>query len=207
MTLPLRYNDHNVEQQHSSSIDSAGVKPDPTPSPRAFAIGTGVAFQAVGAVLVFAACVAWGISAWTAPKASTPLSNGTEFFRGEHLPSALMTVALLTTFVGGGGLLAVGVGLQGERPSSGRAAMLASGAMAACYFIIAVSYVVALGRIFSALIVFALGLLAAVLFMLAGHSASILRQFPPPADLNAATPELLEEFRQKRLERLKHYEP
>jgi hypothetical protein len=196
-----------VEQHASTSINKSVTEPEPPPSPRSFAIGTGVAFQTVGGVLVFAACLVWGFAAWTAKKSSTPLENWTDFFRGEHLPTALMTIALLVTLVGGASLLAVGVGLQGERPSSGRAAMVASGLMAVGYFVVAVTYVVAAGRILAALIVFALGLLVAVLFMIAGQSASVLRKFPPPSDLSAATPELLEEFRQKRLERLKHYEP
>ena len=170
-------------------------------------MGSGFVFQTVGGLLVFVACLIWGISAWTVPKASTPLANWTDFFRGENLPSALMTIALLISFIGGLALLAVGLGLQGERPSSGRAAMLTSALMAACYLAVAIAYAVALGRIFSALIVFALAGLAVFLFMLAGHSSAVLRQFPPPPDLNDATPELLEEFRQKRLERLKHYEP
>lgn len=185
----------------------AELSSSPVTSPRAFAIGTGVVFQTAGGILLFGACLFWGITAWAVPSVSKPLANWTDFFRGEHLPSALMTVALLGTLLGGAALLAVGVGLQGERPSSGRAAMLVTALLTVCYVIVAVTYVVALGHYLAAFVVIALGLLSAVLFMLAGHSASILREFPPPADLNAATPELLEEFRQKRLERLKHYEP
>jgi hypothetical protein len=196
-----------VTQQPNPLARSTDLKTESVASPRAFAMGSGLVFQTVGGLLVFAACLIWGISAWTIPKASTPLANWIDFFRGENLPSALMTIALLTSFVGGLALLAVGLGLQGERPSSGRAAMITSTLMAACYLVVAIAYAFALGRIFSALIVFALTVLAFLLFMLAGHSSAILRRFPPPAGLNDATPELLEEFRQKRLERLKHYEP
>lgn len=195
-----------MDRQPATSIDP-GPESQPAPSPRAFAMGSGFVFQTVGGILVLASCIVGGISAWAVPKASAPLLSWMDFFRGENLPSALMTVALLTSLVGGLALLAVGLGLQGERASSGRAAMIASGLMSASYTIVALAYVVILGRVVSALFVFALAALAALLFMLAGHSASILRKFPPPSDLNDATPELLEEFRQKRLERLKHYEP
>lgn len=118
-----------------------------------------------------------------------------------------MAILLLVSLVGGLGLLAVGLGLQGERSGSGSAAMIVSALMAACYIVVAVIYLVALGRVLVALALFGLGLLGVLLFMVAGHSAAILKKFPPPADLNVATPEILEEFRQKRLERLKHYEP
>ncbi len=187
--------------------DDYSQPPEPVASPRAFVIGSGAVFQSVGGLFVFMACVVWLISAWTVPKAAAPQSQWNGFFHEEHLPSALMTIALLLTFVGGLGLLAVGLGLQGERPGSGRVAMAASGLLATCYLIVSVAYVVALGRVISALLVFALAGMAAVLFLLAGHSAGILRKFPPPPDQNVATPEILEEFRQKRLDRLKHYEP
>ncbi len=156
---------------------------------------------------MFIAALAGVISVWVVPKANEPLLSWTDFFQKEHLPSALMTIVLLNTFIGGLAMMAAGVGLQGERRSSGRVALIVTGLMDFCYFAIMIAYIVALGRILPALIVFLLSLVIAVMFALAKNSASILRKFPPPPDLNAATPELLEEFRQKRFERLKHYEP
>jgi len=196
-----------MNPQPPTSTDPSQADSGRTPSPRAFAIGTGVAFQTVGGVLVIIAIVAGIISVWVVPKASAPLSNWIDFFGKEHLPSALMTIATLNTLIGGLAMMAAGVGLQGERRSSGRVAMLVSGLMISCYFVIIITYIVATGRILPALIVFLLYLVTTIMFALARVSATELRKFPPPPDLNAATPEILEEFRQKRLERLKHYEP
>ena len=180
---------------------------DSFPSPRAFAIGTGVAFQTIGSIYAFIAILAWAISAWILPRASGPAAQWTDFLAHENLPAAMITILILVSFVGGLALIAAGVGLQGERRRSGIVAMTVSGLMVPCYVVVAIILLVALNRIFTAIGILVLALPAGVLFMLAGYSASILRKFPPPPDLNAATPELLEEFRRKRLERLKHYDP
>ena len=178
-----------------------------SPSPRAFAIGTGVAFQTMGSIHAFIAILVWAISAWILPRASRPAAQWTDFLERENLPAALITILVLVSLVGGLALIAAGVGLQGERRRSGTVAMIVCGLMVPCYVVVAIIYLLALGRLLTAIGVFALAIPGGFLFMLAGYSASILRRFPPPPDLNAATPELLEEFRRKRLERLKHYEP
>lgn len=198
--LPPRYNYFMDNPADKSTAN-------PAPSPRAFAIGAGAVFQTMGGLFVFGSCLTWLLSAWLVPKAAAPVSHWLDFFRGENLSSALMVIVLIVSLVGGLGLLAVGLGLQGERPRSGHAAMFATAFMTVCYVVVAITYLVAVGHILTPLFVLALGLITVFLFMVAGYSASVLRKFPPPADLNVATPEILEEFRQKRLERLKHYEP
>lgn len=154
------------------------------------------------AAIVMAIASAWGI-----PRSQTPVQQWSHFFQKEHLSSALWTIVLMTSLVGGLAMAAVGVGLQGERRSSGRAAMFVCAILTLVYAGVAATFLVSLGRIIPMLIALTLTALTSAMFMLAGHSASVLRQHPPPPDLNKATPELLEEFRQKRLERLKHYEP
>lgn len=181
--------------------------PTPEPSPRAFAIGTGAVFQTIGLLMVLAACIAWAISAFAIKSNTQPASKWSDFLREPYLASALLTLALAATLIGGLALLAVGVGLQGERRNSGRAAMIATGFVTTAYLLVSVLYVVGLQLYVRAIFFLLLGLASVVLFMLAGHSASILKKFPPPPGLNDATAELLEEFRQKRLERLKHYDP
>ena len=176
-------------------------------SPRAFAIGTGFAFQTVGGLLASAAAVMAVIAAWAIPGSKVPVEQWTQFFSEEHLPSALWTILLITSLIGGLAMAAVGVGLQGENRNSGRVALVISAIMGLAYFCVAGVFIVAADRVFPALVAIVLAALAALMFLLAGHSATVLRQYPPPPDLNAATPELLEEYRQKRLERLKHYEP
>lgn len=157
--------------------------------------------------MMLAGGVAGVLFAFAIPESPEPMARWTDFLKGANLPSALMTIALLATLIGGIALMAVGVGLQGERGGSGRAAMIVTALMTVVYFVVAATFVSSLGMVLKAVVVVVPGLVSAVLFMLAGHSASILKQFPPPSGLNDATPELLEEFRQKRLERLKHYEP
>lgn len=177
------------------------------PSPRAFAIGTGVVFQSVGGMLAFAALVAALISPWTIPRSEKPVEQWFQFFEKDHLPYAMAAIVIITSLIGGLAFVAVGLGLQGERPSSGRVAMVAAGLIGAAYLGVACVFLFLLNRPFSMIVPTVLTLICIALFLLAGQSASILRQCPPPPDLNVATPEILEEFRQKRLERLKQFEP
>jgi hypothetical protein len=51
------------------------------------------------------------------------------------------------------------------------------------------------------------GAVSILLFMLAGQSSSLLRQFPPPADQHVATEEFLRQHKEERLKRLQEYDP
>lgn len=178
-----------------------------TPSPRAFAIGAGVVFQSVGGILALAALVAALISPWAIPRSEKPVEQWFQFFEKDHLPYAMAAIVIITSLIGGLAFVAVGLGLQGERRSSGRVAMVTAGLIGATYLGVACVFLFLLNRPFSMIVPTILTLICVALYLLAGHSASILRQFPPPPDLSVATPEVLEEFRQKRMERLKQFEP
>jgi len=86
---------------------------------------------------------------------------------------------MAASLVGGIALLAVGAGLQAERPASGRHAMIVTGAMTATYLCIAGVLLFKSGAPIAAATAGILGVLSLLLFMLAGHSAAVLRAHPP----------------------------
>jgi lysylphosphatidylglycerol synthetase-like protein (DUF2156 family) len=196
-----------MDQPSRSSTEAGLSTSGPAPSPRAFAIGTGAVFQTVGGLWTTAAIVVAIISVWVIPKTDQPVEQWAHFFQTEHRASALWTILLATSWIGGLAMVAVGVGLQGERKNSGRVAMVTCAVMGLCFSGVAIAFLVRLGRIGPAIVAAGLAALSLGGFMLAGHCAAVLRMHPPPADLHVATPEILEEFRQKRLERLKKFEP
>lgn len=178
-----------------------------SPSPRAFAIGTGVTCQYIGFFFLLGACVACALAAWLLPSASQPTDKWTDFLKGDRLPTAILTLSLVVTFLGGIAWMAVGVGLQGERPGSGVAAMIVSGILTALYVVATVWLIAAAQLFLPAVFPIGMALVSFAVFMLAAHSATVLRRFPPPPDQSAATPEFLDEYRQKRIERLSAYDP
>lgn len=158
------------------------------PSPRAFCQATGLIYQIVGFIFCIGTCC-WGFTAsiggflgvggdslsapvTTAPTATQPASTG-----GAH--AAWFTAAVWSTFVGGLAAAAVGLAMQHERRKSGRNGMIVSGIMAAIflgYLIFAIAIEPAVGRALGAAAMLALWI---ALFLLAGHSAELLRRFPP----------------------------
>jgi hypothetical protein len=188
----------------SNDDDHAGVG-DPQsadPNPRAFAIGTGVVLQTVGTILALGSCCLWSTSSLYMRPAGAPADRWRDFFFADPV-AAGWTVGVLTSFVGGIGLIAAGVGLQGERPGSGRFAMGVTGGMAAVFALLAGWLIVAEKAYGLAVMPAVLAGVCGFLFALCGHSASVLRRFPPPADLSRATPEILEEYRRKREQRIR----
>ncbi len=170
------------------------------PNPRAFAIGTGVVFQTVGVCLALAACILWALSQkWIAPT-DAPAANWWEFFSTRFVP-AVWTIGILTSFVYGLALAATGIGLQGERPGSARLAVGVNAAAAAAFAAMAILLVVREGRFTLLVLPVFMALIGVGLLVLSTGCVSTFRQFPPPPDLNRATPEMLEEHRRKREER------
>jgi hypothetical protein len=110
----------------------------------------------------------------------------------------LAMVNIVTTFLGGFGLLASGLGLQGEHPRSGLAGMAASGVLTIGWIGTAVAYGAWAQLWGAAAIAGAVGVGALGLFLLAGNSARILREHPPDANRNVVTDEFIEAQRQKR---------
>jgi hypothetical protein len=117
---------------------------------------------------------------------------------GDRFETAMATLLIVVSLVGGLGLVAAGIGMQAERPRSGGAGMWASGLMAIGCGVAGVARLIH-GSPPSALIgPVVIGVMATALFLLAGHSRQILRQFPAPADQNVVDDAFLEEHRRSR---------
>lgn len=198
-----------TEQQPESPDSSAEHAADasPRPSPRAFVTATGLVYQAVGMIMLFGSCCFWSFSGHVVEPSDVPASQWTDYLRGERLPAALLTICVVVTFVGGIALTAAGVGLQGEKPRSGRVAMAVSAPMAVIYLAAGAILLFNTELWGRALMPVLFGTVTILLFMLAGHSSSLLRQFPPPADQHLATEEFLRQHKEERLKRLQEYDP
>ncbi|MFQ5415291.1 MAG: hypothetical protein ACE5E6_12615, partial [Phycisphaerae bacterium] len=189
----------------------APQEPERPPSPRAFATATGAVFQAVGSLLMLASCCFWTISSHVIDEATRAQAAATAthwwyYLTGDRLPAAVATIIVATAIIGGAGLLAAGIGLAGEHPNSGRTAMIASGAVAAVMGTCGVILVVHATRLpdppaalwVSAALPFTLAAVHTVLFLLAGHSATILRDHPPPPDRSTITADQLLDIQNRR---------
>jgi len=157
------------------------------PSPRAFCQATGLIYQVVGFLFCIGTCC-WGFTAsiggflgvgadsLSAPVTSAPTTSPA-VSGSAHV--AWFTAAVWSTFVGGLAAAAVGLAMQHERRKSGRNGMIVSGIMSTiflAYLVFSVAVQPSAGRAIGA------GVLLAVwvaMFLLAGHSAELLRRFPP----------------------------
>ena len=163
------------------------------PSPRAFAIGTGIVFQSVGTIFLLGACCFWSFSGHLVRPAAEPAERWTDHFARDRLPAAAVAIGVATTLVGGIGLVAAGVGLYGEQRSSGRVALAVTGGMGASYWVLFALLIIKVGSWSAAAVAAVFAIITTILFLLAGHSASTLRRFPPPPDQNAVTEPLLQD--------------
>jgi hypothetical protein len=191
----------NGTQDETKGPDYARRGSEPGSNPRAFAIGTGAVLQTVGTLLALGGCCLWSTSNYFLRPADVPAARWSDFLFANPIAAA-WTIGMLTSFVGGIGLIAAGVGLQGERASSGRIALFVSGTMTLIFVGVALWLVIAHAAYLTAITPLALAVICGFLFALSGHSAAILKRFPPPEDLSRATPEILEEHRRRREERI-----
>jgi len=198
----------NVEPPSDKKLPDGPPSHGPTtPSPRAFATATGMVFQTAGTVFLLGACCFWSFSGRLVPRIQGGFSSWTDLFTLEHAPAMSLLAGLVTTFVGGIALITVGVGLTGEKRRSGTLAMWISLIMALIYWALSGVLSLAVGTIGAGVVAALFAIVSTILFLLAGHSATVLKQFPPPPDQGTATEEILEEFRRKRAERLEKYDP
>jgi hypothetical protein len=184
---------------------SSATGPDAPHNPRVFAIGSGVVLQTVGTLFALGSCCLWSTSTFYMDRAEAPAARWSDFLFANPIAAA-WTIGILTTFVGGIGLVAAGIGLQGEQPSSGALAMVVSGLMTLLLAALGILLMVAERAYVLSITPLVLALVCGLLFALSGHSASVLRRFPPPPDLSSATPEILEEQRRRREERIREME-
>lgn len=166
-------------------------EPAPSPSPRAFCQATGLIYQIVGFLLSIGTCC-WGFSASiggflgvAGDTLATPTSQQAESIARSTLsgPAHVIwfTAAVWASFVGGLGAAATGLAMQHERRTSGRNGMIVSGIMTVVFLAYAgfsIFWQPALAR---GLIAGAMLALWLAMFLLAGHSAELLKRFPPPA--------------------------
>lgn len=176
----------------------AGESPPSPASPRAFATATGFVFQVAGAICALGSCCIASISGFVFSPASSPAEHWFSYLSADRFETAMATLLIVVSLVGGLGLVAAGIGMQAERPRSGGAGMWASGLMAIGCGVAGVARLIH-GSPPSALIgPVVIGVMATALFLLAGHSRQILRQFPAPADQNVVDDAFLEEHRRSR---------
>ena len=155
------------------------------PSPRAFCQATGVVYQSVGLLLALSVCCGWGFGASAIqdglPSSSEVREEPTRRPAETPPDRQWASGAVWTSFAAGLGCLAAGIGLQHERRRAGQLAMLVSG-LAGTYFAAFLVFGIlhpAIGRLLVAAVMVLIWL---VLFLLAGHSAELLKRYPPPRD-------------------------
>lgn len=170
-------------------------------NPRAFAVGCGAVFQTVGVLQMLAGCCVWGLSAYVQQPSAEPAAQWYDFL-DSRFTAAVWTLGLLAGVLHGLLLAAIGTGLQGERPGSGRLAVAANIVALLLYLGLAVSLAIRAAW-WSVIPPGAMGLWTLLLLILSLRSNALLRQFPPPPDLNRATPDIMEEHRRRREERLR----
>ena len=180
----------------SSDNAASAAASDAQESPRAFVVSAGFVFQAVGGIFLMGVCSVWSFTTYF----SAPATHSDAHWM-DNLSSALLTIGAAATLFGGVGLAGTGIGMQGERPSSGIAAALVTGLLSAVFWTIFGLYCLKTeswsGRITALLFA---GVTSS-LFALAIRAAILLRRFPPPPDQNVVTEEFLEEYRTRRRSR------
>ena len=118
-----------------SESDPSPIQPEehgqaPPPSPRAFATTTGAVFQVIGSIVAFGSCCILSISGLVFSPASQPAEQWLSYLSGDRFETAMATLQIVVSLVGGLGLIAAGIGMQAERPRSGGVGMWVSGLMA-----------------------------------------------------------------------------
>ena len=102
---------------------------DSSESARAFVTGTGFVFQCVGGIFLFGVCCVWTLTTYFNP----PSTHSNAHWM-DKLDLALLTIGAAATLVGGIGLVGTGIGLQGERSSSGVVSALVTGILALLFW-------------------------------------------------------------------------
>jgi hypothetical protein len=186
------------EQDGSEQARSSLVEDELSVQRRGFVTTTGVVCQIAGIVFVLGACGFGSLSGWFQKQSSHPVETLGDYLAAENLGFATATVATLGSFVLGLGLVAAGVGLQGERAGSEKLAMVCGGLLGLIWLGAAVVMGIELGswvRAFGCMIVSGACL---VVFMLAGNSARLMKLSPPPQDQGEVSDDFLESLKKGR---------
>ena len=86
-------------------------------------------------MFLLGSCCFWPFSGSVIPRIAGGIQHWTDLITLEHTPAAALGAGVITTMVGGMALVAIGVGLTGERRYSGTAAMFIALAMALVYLV------------------------------------------------------------------------
>ncbi len=170
------------------------------PSLRSFVTATGYIFQIVGLAFAGGGCLVWTLTGLLETKLDEPIAVVSDYFQSSARVMAISLACIATTCVAGLGLIATGLGMQGERPGSGRWAMVIAAILAMVWLAGAIGLTWISGPLWKILVSAAFAGVGSVLFMLAGNSARILKLHPPPADAGVVTDEFLREYSHKRIE-------
>lgn len=144
------------------------------------------------------AVCAWLLSGLFVEPAATPAERWTDYLTGDRLPAAVFTIDVLAMIVGGLAIMTVGLGMQGERPESGRAGVVVAGMLFLVFLASAALLFVRSQARLGGVMAVVLALASTCLIGLAGKSAGILKRFPPPSDRNVVTDEMLQAIREEK---------
>ncbi len=181
------------DQPPSHQADSPDASTGPAgENPRAFSQGTGYVLQIVGLILMLSGCCVCSLLGWYQDESDVPINSPADYFAQPNLPLALAALNLFASFAGGIGLLGAGIGLQGDRPNSGRIAMWITGLLALTWWATAVAHLLLTKSIPGTITAVVLAAGCTFLFLLAGNSARVLRENPPPEDLHAVPPDYVD---------------
>ncbi len=166
-------------------------------NPRAFVTATGFVFQVLGFVLAGGGCLLWSISGFLEDELDQPINVVSDYVRRGVLSKTIALVCIVTTSIAGLGLIATGLGLQGERRGSGLWALAVTGILALVWWGSMVGFVWVSAVYWKIIVAAFFAGISTVLFLLAGNSSRILKLYPPPDDLSVVSDEFLEEYSRK----------
>lgn len=168
--------------------------------PRAFVTATGFVFQIIGLIMSGGGCLLWSLSDWLQEAPEAPVAGVEDLLRADVRAAAIGMAAITGSFIAGLALVATGVGLQGERPTAGRWALVAASALALLWWGCVAALWLDSAPIWQLGTAALVALLCTALFLLAGNCARILKLHPPPRDQNAVNDAFLREYSSRRHE-------
>ena len=170
------------------------------PSLRSFVTATGYIFQIVGLAFAGGGCLLWTLTGYLETQLDEPIAVVSDYFQSSARVMAISLACITTTWVAGLGMIATGLGMQGERPSSGRWAMVVVAILAIVWLAGAIGLWWISAPIWKILVSAAFAGAGSMLFMLAGNSARILKLHPPPEDAGVVSDEFLQEYSRRNIE-------
>ena len=160
------------------------VEQDTSIGKRPFCRGTGYTYQVVGFFLAFSTCCVWPAAYWWQDAADVRAVTAETVEAVSSTENVLTTIGVALSFLGGMGLIVVGLGLQQDRFRTGRWALFVTTVPMVyqwTYFVLSIMQFPTVGRV---VVGGTLALMWTAMFVLAGVSADELRKDPPtPSEL------------------------